>query len=177
MPGPPAGIKALAQTGESILVSWLPPIKPNGHISYYTIFSREAGRIGKHTSYTFRAEDSSVKYGLILEIRNLIEDKLYEFWVSATTNVGEGESTPNVVQSPKSRAPSRIASFGQLLPRSVTSKILLPCHSVGNPTPRTMWTHYDMKLTANKFYDIGSDGHLLIRSKYGSIELFIYIFI
>lgn len=75
-------IKAAALTGESILVSWLSPKNPNGHISLYTIYCREAGRVGTHTSYNLRMEDITLEHGLTYEIRSLREHQLYEFWVS-----------------------------------------------------------------------------------------------
>lgn len=41
---------------------------------------------------------------LMFQVRNLLESQLYEFWVSATTGSGEGESTPVVGQGPSSRS-------------------------------------------------------------------------
>ncbi|XP_071054820.1 cell adhesion molecule Dscam2 [Onthophagus taurus] len=164
VPGPPANIKAAALTGESILVSWLPPTKPNGKINHYTVYAREAGRVGKHTSYALRMEDNPYTHGLMFEVRNLVEDKLYEFWVSATTSIGEGEPTSIVAQAAKSRAPSRIASFSQTLQKAVKTKVLLPCHAVGNPTPRTRWIHRDRPITFSPYYEVTSDGHLSIHS-------------
>lgn len=152
-------------TGESILVSWLPPSKPNGRISHYTVYGREAG-VGKHTSYNVRIEDIIHLHGLMYEVRNLVEHQLYEFWVTATTSIGEGESTAIVGQATNSRAPSRIASFSQSIRKSVKAKILLPCVAVGNPTPRTRWIHRDRPITFSSYYEITTDGHLNIHSKY-----------
>ncbi|KRT80459.1 Immunoglobulin, partial [Oryctes borbonicus] len=164
VPGPPANIKAAALTGESILVSWLAPLKPNGKISHYTIYAREAGRVGKHISYTLRVEDTLHSHGLIYEVRNLVEEKLYEFWVSATTSIGEGEPTAIVSQAAKSRAPSRIASFSQMLQRPVKSRVILPCVAVGNPTPRTRWIHRERPITFSNYYEVTTEGHLNIYS-------------
>lgn len=152
-------------TGESILVSWLPPSKPNGRISHYTVYGREAG-VGKHTSYNVRMEDIIHLHGLMYEVRNLVEHQLYEFWVTATTSIGEGKSTAIVGQATNSRAPSRIASFSQSIRKSVKTKILLPCVAVGNPTPRTRWIYRDRPITFSSFYEITTDGHLNIHSKW-----------
>ncbi|PSN48897.1 Down syndrome cell adhesion molecule-like protein Dscam2 [Blattella germanica] len=81
----PAGIKALALTGDSILVSWLPPEQPNGIIP---------------TSFPVRVAPSSET---VFEVRSLVELQRYEFWVTASTIVGEGEGTRPVPQSPNSR--------------------------------------------------------------------------
>lgn len=40
----------------------------------------------------------------MFQVRNLLENQLYEFWVSATTGSGEGESTLVVGQGPSSRS-------------------------------------------------------------------------
>lgn len=167
-------IKAAALTGESILVSWLPPNKPNGLISLYTVYCREAGRVGKHISYNIRIEDIRHTHGLIYEVRNLKEDQLYEFWVSATTSSGEGEPTAIVTQKADSRAPSKIASFSQTLHKPDKSKVLLPCIAVGNPTPRTRWIHRGSPITFSPFYDVTNDGHLKIHSKFYIVDRFIY---
>lgn len=49
---------------------------------------------------------SAVKLGvsphgdLLHDVQRLAENNRYDFWVTASTNVGEGESTPVVSQSP-----------------------------------------------------------------------------
>lgn len=43
VPGPPAGIKAVPSSASSVVVSWLPPAKPNGIIRKYTIFCSSPG--------------------------------------------------------------------------------------------------------------------------------------
>lgn len=49
----------------------------------YTVYCREAGRVGHHKSYNIRIEDITDKeIGLTYEVRNLREHQLYEFWVS-----------------------------------------------------------------------------------------------
>ncbi|KAH9634763.1 hypothetical protein HF086_013623 [Spodoptera exigua] len=102
VPSAPEKIKALAFSSDSVLVSWLPPVHPNGIISHYTVYYREAGRLGKHSSFTVPA-DKKTDTELMFQVRNLMENQLYEFWVSATTGSGEGESTLVVGQGPSSR--------------------------------------------------------------------------
>jgi Down syndrome cell adhesion molecule len=53
VPEAPANIKASALTADSILVSWLPPIQRNGHITQYNIYSKEHGRKGQTKSKFF----------------------------------------------------------------------------------------------------------------------------
>ncbi|XP_066247380.1 cell adhesion molecule Dscam1 isoform X2 [Euwallacea similis] len=167
-PGKPASLKASAVTAESILISWLPPVKRNGLIILYTVYCREAGRVGHHKSYNVRIEDINEAIGLIYEVRNLREHQLYEFWegffiqVSATTKVGEGESTPIVAQQTASTAPPKVASFSQIIYQPIKSEIVLPCLAVGMPRPNTKWIHEKKPITFGKFYAVTIEGHLHI---------------
>ncbi|XP_034948275.1 Down syndrome cell adhesion molecule-like protein Dscam2 isoform X1 [Chelonus insularis] len=161
VPGPPAGIKALALTAESILVSWLPPLQPNGQVSQYTVYSRETGA-SRHNTHTMHEPPSSPTDTLTMELRGLTESQLYEFWVSATTGLGEGEPTTIVTQTTNTRAPARVASFSQLLRRAVKSSVTLSCLVVGNPTPRPVWTHKNTQIFTGRLYEITAEGHLNI---------------
>lgn len=41
VPEAPSAVKALVMSGESILVSWKPPIQPNGVVTQYTVYIRQ----------------------------------------------------------------------------------------------------------------------------------------
>ncbi|XP_044017269.1 Down syndrome cell adhesion molecule-like protein Dscam2 [Aphidius gifuensis] len=168
VPGPPAGIKALALTAESILVSWLPPFQPNGKVSQYTIYSKETGT-SRHNTHIMHEPPSSPTDTLTMELRGLTESQLYEFWVSATTGLGEGEPTTIVTQTTNTRAPARIASFSQFLRRAVKSSVTLSCLVVGNPTPRPIWTYRSVQLSTGRQYEITAEGHLNIHAVEQSI--------
>lgn len=117
---------------------------------------------------------------------------MYEFWVSATTGLGEGEPTTIVTQTTNTRgliihriiflhffnlwiifinlikfllykAPARVASFSQLLRRAIKSSITLSCLVVGNPTPRPIWTYRNSQISTGRHYELTADGHLNIR--------------
>ncbi|KAJ9577944.1 hypothetical protein L9F63_025194, partial [Diploptera punctata] len=175
VPGPPAGIKALALTGDSILVSWLPPEQPNGIIVQYTVYieTSETGPVEKHepTSFPVRVAPGTET---VFEVRSLVELQRYEFWVTASTIVGEGEGTRPVTQTPNSRAPARIASFSQILRQAVKSSVLLPCVSVGLPIPTITWRRIMdiIRGEAGSIYEISQQGtlsiHRLDKSKEGN---------
>jgi len=42
-------------------------------------------------------------YPVIFESRSLAENQMYEFWVSASTSVGEGEPTSVIAQATNTR--------------------------------------------------------------------------
>ena len=53
MPGPPRSIKAVVDSQDAVVVSWLPPATPNGKIQQYNIYVREVeyGREGPTTRH------------------------------------------------------------------------------------------------------------------------------
>jgi predicted RNA-binding protein with TRAM domain len=130
VPGQPSGIKAISLTGDSILASWLPPNKPNGHIKHYTLYLKESSRYfsfdfellniffkfqlyhrsNKHSTYIIQANETSLKTPVITTgeityvVKHLKEGHVYEFWVSATTGSGEGEVSSIVKLEPTSKS-------------------------------------------------------------------------
>ncbi|XP_052750184.1 cell adhesion molecule Dscam2 isoform X2 [Galleria mellonella] len=162
VPSAPEKIKALAYSSDTVLVSWLPPVHPNGIITHYTVYYREAGRLGKHSSFTVTA-DKKADIELMFQVRNLMETQLYEFWVSATTGSGEGESTLVVGQGPASRIPARIASFGRAVRVARGRGALLRCSCVGAPPPRSRWAHARAPVTHHAYYQVTHAGHLRLR--------------
>lgn len=44
VPEAPTSVKALVMSADSILVSWLPPERPNGIITQYTVYYKEHGK-------------------------------------------------------------------------------------------------------------------------------------
>uniref|UniRef100_A0ABD2XN24 Down syndrome cell adhesion molecule-like protein Dscam2 n=1 Tax=Trichogramma kaykai TaxID=54128 RepID=A0ABD2XN24_9HYME len=166
VPGPPAGIKALALSAESILVSWLPPLQPNGRVTKYTVYFREAGS-SRHNTYTIHEPPVTASDTLTKELREFNERQLYEFWVTASTASGEGEASIVVSQKTDSKgnaAPARVASFSQVLKKPVKSSVTLSCIVVGNPTPRPQWTYKAGHVSKSKHHEITNEGHLRIHN-------------
>lgn len=130
----PTGIKASALTGDSILVSWLPPKHRNGLILHYTVYTRETGRKGQAQDHMVRVDDDGNPR--IFESRGLIENHSYDYWVSASTSIGEGEPTAVVSQMTTTKAPARIASFSQTIRKAAGNSLILECNSVGRKKRR-----------------------------------------
>lgn len=162
VPDAPSNIKAVALTGDSILVSWLPPKHRNGAIQHYTVYSRETGRKGQPQSHTVRVDENGNP--CLYESRGLVENQTYDYWVTASTSAGEGEPTSVVTQTTTSKAPARIASFAQVIRKSVGSSLVLKCNAVGIPTPRARWFTRDRPVTFSPFYEVMSNGNLKIHS-------------
>ncbi|KAH8408036.1 hypothetical protein KR222_011729 [Zaprionus bogoriensis] len=168
VPDAPAAIKAAALTADSVLVSWLAPKNRNGIISHYTVYAREAGRKGPAKTHMVRVDEYG--YPVTFEARSLAENQMYEFWVSASTSVGEGEPTSVVSQATNTRAPARIASFGQVIKKAVGTRLVLECLAVGNPTPRARWLTRDRPVTFSPFYEVTNEGNLRIHRVESSLS-------
>ncbi|XP_039278210.1 Down syndrome cell adhesion molecule-like protein Dscam2 isoform X4 [Nilaparvata lugens] len=132
VPGPPEQVKALVMTSESILVTWTRPLEPNGKIIKYNIYIVQPD---KETVKEISFEDDVHAY----ECRRLKEFQRYEFWVSASTSIGEGQPSVKITQTPLSRVPARIASFSGRVVGTAGSKLILGCHTVGLPAPTRVW--------------------------------------
>lgn len=61
-------------------------------------------------------------------------------------------------------APARIASFSQVIRKSIGNTLILQCLAVGNPTPRARWFTRDRPVTFSPFYEVSTDGNLKIHS-------------
>lgn len=86
-------------TSDSIVVSWTPPSEPNGALLKYSVYIH-ALRPGVQVN----VETVSVDGELVYQARRLHETTRYEFWVSASTSVGEGRSSMKISQSPVSKS-------------------------------------------------------------------------
>ncbi|XP_022252784.1 Down syndrome cell adhesion molecule-like protein Dscam2 [Limulus polyphemus] len=135
VPSAPADIKAIPMLSNGILVSWRRPAQPNGVIQQYTLYKRWLSQ-GRQDTISNRVEPSETHF----EVLNLENNKRYEFWVTASTVIGEGESTRVLSQRTSETIPARIASFPEHVTVSSGSEVHLPCLAVGIPTPYREWT-------------------------------------
>lgn len=95
-PEAPTAIKALVMSAESILVSWRPPVQPNGVISQYTVYTKAED---SETAISQKVPPNQLTH----EASGLTETKRYDFWVTASTNIGEGQTSKIVTISPNAK--------------------------------------------------------------------------
>ncbi|KAG5309252.1 DSCL protein, partial [Acromyrmex insinuator] len=131
-PEAPIAIKALVMSSESILISWRPPSQPNGVISQYTVYTK-ADNTEEPTSQKVPPNQ------LTHEASGLDKQQRYEFWVTASTNIGEGEASKIVTLGPSVRVPAKIASFDDKFTATYKEDVKLPCLTVGVPAPEVTW--------------------------------------
>ncbi|XP_070621494.1 cell adhesion molecule DSCAML1 isoform X2 [Erythrolamprus reginae] len=144
IPGPPAGIKAVPSSASSVVVSWLPPSKPNGVIRKYTIFcsSPGSGQPACSPSVLLQApsEYETSPEQLFYRIAHLNRGQQYLLWVAAVTSAGRGNVSEKVTIEPAGKAPAKIISFGGTVTTPWMKDVRLPCSSVGDPLPAMKWT-------------------------------------
>ncbi|XP_059046952.1 cell adhesion molecule Dscam2-like, partial [Achroia grisella] len=136
VPGPPADVKALANSEDTVLVSWLAPLQKNGKIKHYTAYYRPQ-RTGQHSQVMVLHKEDEEEYQV--EIRGLQTHQTYEFWVTAATASGEGEMSAIVARKPNSRAPAMLASFARRVAAAAGARVRLPCRAAGAPAPQATW--------------------------------------
>ncbi|XP_044595800.1 Down syndrome cell adhesion molecule-like protein Dscam2 isoform X5 [Cotesia glomerata] len=155
-PEAPIAIKALVMSGESILVSWRPPIQPNGVISQYTVYTK-ADNVEEPVSH--KVLPSQLTY----EAKGLDTQHRYDFWVTASTNIGEGEASKIVSLTPNDRVPAKIASFDDKFTATYKEDVKLPCLAVGVPAPEVVWKVRDAKLQTSDRLRQLPEGSLFIK--------------
>lgn len=139
-PEAPADIKVVVSSPQSLYVSWQPPKEANGMITKYNLYMRAVnGREElNHEKKTLPSQQ------FFYEAKNLQTMREYQFWVSASTRIGEGKSSRVVSQMTSSRIAARIVSFAGslIIPWKQTANLL--CMSVGQP--KLEWYKKDIVL-------------------------------
>lgn len=94
VPGPPADIKVVVSSPQALLVSWLPPFEPNGAITKYSVYKRtvDGKQEGDHVKQIVSSQHTN------FEIKAVQPMTEYQFWVTASTRIGEGQSSRVVSQ-------------------------------------------------------------------------------
>lgn len=151
-------MKALVKGQAAILVSWRPPAQPNGIIQQYTVYSKVEGAEGEPKSQKIS------QYQMSYEATDLEKNKPYEFWVTASTNIGEGQQSKSIVAMPSDQVPAKIASFDDTFTATFKEDAKMPCLAVGAPQPEITWKIKGVEFTSNDRMRVLNDGTLLIKS-------------
>ncbi|XP_034948781.1 Down syndrome cell adhesion molecule-like protein Dscam2 isoform X2 [Chelonus insularis] len=160
VPDVPERVKAIPSAENIVIISWLPPKRPNGILTKYTVYIRALDQ-GQEVKII---KDFLPPQSLHYEATGLKLRESYEAWVTASTKVGEGPSTTVIKLQPSSTVPAAIVSFGILVVTSWRVDVKFPCLSVGIPPPSVEWRLGDVKLQKNQRLDIGQDHTLILRN-------------
>ncbi|XP_047472717.1 Down syndrome cell adhesion molecule-like protein Dscam2 isoform X16 [Penaeus chinensis] len=158
VPDAPTSVKALVMSADSILVSWLPPDRPNGIITQYTVYFKEEGKSDSEAE-----QEKLLSSQLNYEANGLKQRDEYVFWVTASTTIGEGEKSESVHLKLSSKVPAKIASFDDEYVATYKEDVKLHCQAVGLPTPDIRWTIRGEPFTPNDRMRLLTEGSLLIR--------------
>ncbi|XP_025160716.1 Down syndrome cell adhesion molecule-like protein Dscam2 isoform X1 [Harpegnathos saltator] len=156
LPEVPAGVKAVASSATSIIVSWQPPLKSNGNITAYNVHIRPLGPDGKWHRRTLLPHQTSY------QAEDLHKRSQYEFSIAALTSVGEGPQTPLITVSPSSEVRAAIYSFDTTLVVPWKQNVTLPCQSVGKPDPSVIWKRWGQIVNPSRRVSPHPDGSLHI---------------
>ncbi|KAK9754443.1 Fibronectin type III domain [Popillia japonica] len=160
VPSAPADIKALLSAPNKILVSWLPPKRGNGVLVAYTFYmsTLEDGR-EEGTHKRLLGPDTEMH-----EIDRMQPTATTcQFWVTASTKVGEGTSSRVVTVTLSKTIPARIASFGREILSAWKQDIYLPCRHVGLPAPTITWRVNDLPLEIGGRRSVTPNSTLIIK--------------
>ncbi|XP_041563869.1 Down syndrome cell adhesion molecule-like protein Dscam2 isoform X11 [Drosophila elegans] len=160
VPEAPADIKVVSSSSQSLYISWLAPTEPNGVITKYSLYTRVVnGR--EELNNEKRSLPSQQAY---YEAKGLHPHMEYQFWVTASTRVGEGKSSRVSSQITTNRVPARIISFGGPVVRPWRSTVTLPCTAVGKP--KREWFKGDVALRQGGLHNsqMLDSGDLIISS-------------
>ncbi|CRL00266.1 CLUMA_CG013539, isoform A [Clunio marinus] len=157
-PEAPSDIKVVVSSSNSLYISWLEPKDPNGIITKYNLYSRQVnGR--EEMNNDKRVLPSQQTY---FEATGLQAHTEYQFWITASTRVGEGKSSRVASQIISNRVAARIISFGGPIIRPWKTSASLHCLAVGKP--RREWFKNDVPLKSIVFYNgqVQDSGELFI---------------
>lgn len=79
----------MVSSPSSLIVSWDVPNRPNGQLTSYTVYSRVLKSGRERDSFKKHLPPTQMHY----QATDLHKGEAYEFWVTAFTRVGEGQST------------------------------------------------------------------------------------
>ncbi|XP_030245645.1 Down syndrome cell adhesion molecule-like protein Dscam2 isoform X2 [Drosophila navojoa] len=160
VPDAPELVKAAVNTESSVIISWLPPRRPNGLITKYNVYIRvlEKGQELKILKEVLPAHNRH------FEAKDLNFRETYEAWVTASTRVGQGPSTPVIKLVPSTTIPAAIISFSQTLFVNWRSDIKLACVFVGNPKSSAEWKILNIRSKKHFPLEVNSENTLTLRN-------------
>lgn len=103
-------MKAVISGENTVVISWLPPRRPNGLLTHYTVYVRALNQ-GKEVKIGHNAVPAQK---LHYEAVDLKPHESYEAWVTASTKIGHGSSTPVIKLQPSTTGKRSRVIFGKI---------------------------------------------------------------
>jgi hypothetical protein len=140
VPEAPVDIKVMVSSTNSLYVSWLEPREPNGVITKYNLYIRQVNGRDEMNNDKRNLPSSQTFF----EAKGLQGHMEYQFWVTASTKIGEGKSSRVASQVTSNRVSAKIISFGGSIIRPWKTTVTLTCLAVGQP--RREWFKNEISL-------------------------------
>ncbi|EHB18205.1 Phosphotidylinositol phosphatase PTPRQ, partial [Heterocephalus glaber] len=95
---PPKEVHYVNLSSTSIILFWTPPSKPNGIIQYYSVYYRNTSGtfMQNFTLHEVTNEFDNMTVSAIID--NLAVFSYYTFWLTASTSVGNGNKSSDIIQ-------------------------------------------------------------------------------
>ncbi|KAM9671436.1 phosphatidylinositol phosphatase PTPRQ isoform 1-T1 [Trichechus inunguis] len=95
---PPKDVHYTNLSSSSVILFWKPPSKPNGIIQYYSVYYRNTSGtfMQNFTLHEVTSDFDNVTISAIID--KLAIFSYYTFWVTASTSVGNGNKSSDIVQ-------------------------------------------------------------------------------
>lgn len=135
-------------SSQLLYVSWLPPIEPNGIITKYNLYTRVVN--GREELNHEKRNLPSQQF--TFEAKGLQSHIEYQYWVTASTRVGEGKSSRVISSITSNRVPAKIISFGGPVIKAWRSTVTLSCAAVGKP--KREWFKGDLSISSGMLHNI-----------------------
>lgn len=135
VPDAPERIKSVVNSENSAIISWLPPRRPNGVLQKYTVYIRVLEKGQEVDIYDTVLPAQNHHY----EAKDLKSRESYEAWITASTKIGQGPSTPVLKITSSNVISAAIISFGQSVIVAWRVDVKLACLFVGTPRPISEW--------------------------------------
>lgn len=159
-PDAPERVKSVVKSESSVIISWLPPRRPNGMVTKYNVYIRILDK-GQEIKIL---KESVPSQNLYFEAKDLSARDTYEAWVTASTKIGQGPSTPVIKLIPSPSIPAAVISFSQTLSVSWRVDIKVPCLFVGAPKPHAEWKVLNTRSKKHFRLEVSPDNTLTLRN-------------
>ncbi|XP_034500111.1 phosphatidylinositol phosphatase PTPRQ isoform X2 [Ailuropoda melanoleuca] len=95
---PPKDVRYTNLSSSSVMLFWMPPSKPNGIIQYYSVYYRNTSGtfVQNFTLHEVTSDFDNMTVSAIID--KLAIFSYYTFWVTASTSVGNGNKSSDIVQ-------------------------------------------------------------------------------
>ncbi|XP_039950916.1 Down syndrome cell adhesion molecule-like protein Dscam2 isoform X9 [Bactrocera tryoni] len=160
VPDAPERVKSVVSSESSVIISWLPPRRPNGIVTKYNVYIRILDK-GQELKILKEVLPANNRH---FEAKDLMVRETYEAWVTASTRVGQGPSTPVIKLIPSPSVPAAIISFSQTLSVSWRVDLKLACVFVGNPKPNSEWKVLNARSKKHFRLEVSNDNTLTLRN-------------